>query len=96
MTTGNQPPQPPIVTFTAALALLKLPFAILAMARTSWVLARRMRSAQDWLPAIGPKFTVATLGLGLSVAMIRTVTAPGASKLIGTVLPFSAISGQSA
>jgi hypothetical protein len=62
----SQPPQPPMVTLTVADGLRSMPSAILAMAITSWVLARRMRVAAIWLPAAGPKVKVADRRFGVA------------------------------
>ena len=44
-------------------------------------------------PEPGPKLNLATPGVGLPAASNVIATAPGASTEMGTVLPFSAISG---
>src|SRR6056297_1200755 len=82
-----------MVTLTLLDALTKEPSFILAIATTSCVPARRMRVEALCEPASGPNLNSATPGVGLPMASTRIASAPGASTSIGTVLPFSAISG---
>src|SRR6056297_725581 len=84
-----------MVTFTVFWVLAKLPSAIFATAITSCVPARRIRVLARCAPAPSPKLNVATPGVGLPAASTMIAVAPSALTSIGTVLPFSAISGAS-
>ena len=96
-----QPPQPPIVTLTCLLAIKNEPSFILATAITSCVAARRMRVLASATPLAGEKWNVTTPERGFSLATIMTsvtwdcaVIGLSTVTVIGTVLPFSAISAN--
>src|SRR5664279_6267647 len=61
----DQPPQPPMVTFTSFWPVKNWPLLVLATTTMFCVAASRMRVATCALPDIGVRWEVATPGLGL-------------------------------
>ena len=77
---SDQPPQPPIVTFTCLLAMKNEPSFILATAMMFCVVARRMRVLASATPLAGEKWKVATPAFGLPSAEHQHV---GDMRLLG-------------
>src|SRR5262249_21255907 len=67
----DQPPQPPMVTFTSFWLVKNSPLLVFATAMMFWVAARRIRVDASALPDNGEKWNVATPGFGLPSATMR-------------------------
>jgi hypothetical protein len=71
---SDQPPQPPIVTFTSFWLVKNSPLLVFATAMMFWVAARRIRVDAAALPDIGEKMECRDAGIWIAIGDNENVT----------------------